>query len=161
MLNADELADLFASTEANITFTQRPDPIPGDLRIGWRLSALAIVLDKCRGGTANPEQIHLLIWALRSSSSREMIQRWISGERMPDDFAVRYDPALSRTISIAVASGLAERRPNQSIALTSQGSALARTVWSDREVLREEKGLLSSLPGKITQKAIRDLMSWS
>ena len=160
MLNVEELAELFASTESNITFSQRPDPIPGDLRLGWRLSALAMVLDKCRGRTANPEQIHLLTWSLRSASSREMLKRWISGERMPDEFAVRYDPALSRTISIAVASGLAERRPNQSIALTSQGSALARTVWSDREVLREEKELLNAMPGKITQRAIRDLMSW-
>lgn len=161
MLDAAELANLFASTEAAITFTQRPDPIPGDLRLGWRLAAFVLVLDKCRGKAANPEQIHLLVWALRTESSREMLKRWTSGDKMPDEFVVRYDPALSRTIAIAVACGLAERRNNNSIALTSEGGAFARTVWSNGDVLRDEKALLHSIPGKITQKAIRDLMSWS
>lgn len=161
MLDAYELAELFASKETGVTFTRRPDPIPGDLRLGWRLSALTLVLDRCRGGAANQEQIHLLVWALRAASTRAMLKRWIEGERMPDDFAVRYDPALSRTISLAVACGLVERRQNQTIALTHDGAALARTVWSEVEVLREEKALLDAMPRKITQKEIRKIVSWS
>lgn len=89
-----------------------------------------------------------------------MMLSWLSGRRAPDDIAVRYDPALSRTIAIAVSSGLAVRRNNQAISLAPAGKDLARSVWSNSDVLREEKALLNTFPGKITQKSIRQLTEW-
>ncbi|WP_406092975.1 hypothetical protein [Kitasatospora purpeofusca] len=161
MMNTDDLFREFSESEVSLAFTRRPDPIPGDLRLGWRISALALVLDKCRGRTANVEQIHLLIWALRSSNSRQLLKRWLAGEKSPDEFVVRYDPALSRTIAIAISSGIVQRGANHAISLTASGEALARSIWAEDQVLLKEKELLASVPGKITQKAIRELMAWS
>lgn len=161
MLSVDELSELFSDTRTPLAFSRRPDPIPGDLRHGWRLAALVLVLDRCHGSSANVEQIHLLTWAIRANATREMVRSWITGERAPDEFAVRYDPALSRTIAIAISAGLAFRKPSQAISLTAEGKALARSVWANSEVMAEEKNFLRIFPGKISQKSVRQLMDWN
>jgi hypothetical protein len=161
MLNTEELSDLFSDTHTPLVFSRRPDPIPGDLRHGWRLAELVLVLDRCHASSANVEQLHLLVWAIRSKSTREMVQSWMGGEKAPDEFAVRYDPVLSRTIAIAISCGLVYRKPSQAISLTPNGKSLARSVWSNDEVMAEEKDFLRTFPGKISQKSIRQLMDWN
>lgn len=161
MLSTEELSEIFSDTRTPLAFTRRPDPIPGDLRHGWRLAALVLVLDRCHASSANVEQLHLLVWAIRSQATREMVRAWLNGEKAPDEFAVRYDPVLSRTIAIAIACDLVYRKPSQTISLTAPGKSLARSVWANSEVMTEEKNFLRSFPGKISQKSIRQLMDWN
>ncbi|TQS07420.1 hypothetical protein [Microbispora hainanensis] len=106
------------------------------------------------------EQIYLLSWALRSKGSQEILVRWFERRKSPDDFAVRYDPSLTRTIAIAVSAGLVERNENQTISLSDSGVALARSIWANSEVMQQEKAFLSRLPNKISQKAVREIMDW-
>ncbi|MFF7525098.1 hypothetical protein [Streptomyces pseudovenezuelae] len=159
MLTTDELAEFFAGTESPVAFTRRPDAIPGDLRHGWRLASLVLVLYRCWANTASMEQIHVLASSLRSNAARDTLTRWFEDRRLPDDFVVRYDPSLSRTVAIAVACGLAIRKENQSISLSPNGVALARTIWSDAQVLQREKEFLTRLPKKISQKSMRELLA--
>ncbi|MEW2082107.1 hypothetical protein [Streptomyces sp. NPDC005283] len=105
------------------------------------------------------EQIHVLASSLRSNAARDTLTRWFEDRRLPDDFVVRYDPSLSRTVAIAVACGLAARNENQSISLSPKGVALARTIWSDTQVLQREKEFLTRLPKKISQKSVRELLA--
>lgn len=160
MVTPDDLADLLQGLDSPIAFAERPDPIPGDLRLGWRLASFALILARCHANTANMEQIHLLAWALRSKDSRDTLVRWFEKRKSPDDFIVRYDPSLSRTIAIAIAVGLARRNANQTISLSEGGIALASNVWSEAGVMRTEKEFLEKLPRKISQKAVREIMAW-
>jgi hypothetical protein len=156
----DLLEEAFGEVATPIRFHHQPDPIPGDLRLGWRLPVLMLVLDQCRGKTANLEQVHLLLWSLRSEAGRELIVRWFAGDRRPDDPIVRYDPSLTRTIALAIAAGLVNRNNNQTLTLGAQGRDIASVVKTQEGVLVEEKRTLQDLPKGITQAKVRQLLEW-
>ena len=151
------LGDAVSEATVHTRFARRPDQIPADLRLPWRLGALCLVLSQCRGKSAYFEQIHLLIWSLRSELAQQTLQRWFRGDPRPDDIIVRFDPSLSRTIAIAAASELVERRP-QGVALTTNGKEFAAAIRADDGVMQAEKHFLSTLPAAITQKSVRDLL---
>jgi len=156
----DMLEEAFGEVSTPIRFQHRPDPIPGDLRLGWRLPALTLVLDQCRAKTANLEQVHLLLWSLRTEAGRQLIARWFAGDRRPDDPIVRYDPSLTRTIALAVAGGLVTRNKNQTLTLSEQGQTIASVVRTQENALVDEKRALSALPKGITQTKIRQMLEW-
>jgi hypothetical protein len=160
-VSADVLADAFSDTFATPKFRRRPTAIPGDLRIGWRVSAMVLVLDRCRAKTANLEQIHLLTWALRSAKTRELIARWFHGSQRPDDLIVRFDPSMTRTIALCVAGEVVRRNANQTITLIRPGIELASEIMNHAELLAPEKAFLSTLPNSITQRSIQALLEWN
>jgi|GEM_PF-6587380 len=47
------------------------------------------------------------------------------------------------------------------IALLPTGLALAVDLWSDADVLVEEKTFLSKLPRSLTQRALKELTEWN
>jgi hypothetical protein len=157
MSEIDDLETMFASKRSGLRFRQRPDPLPGDLRLPWRLSTLAMVLARCRGRTAAPQQLHLIVTALRSPLLQQAILRGLAGGALPGDELVRDDPALTRTIRIAHAAGLVEAHPTR-IRLTEDGLALARRIATAPNVLQKEKEFLSRLPASITQKSFAALL---
>ncbi|MFF8727237.1 hypothetical protein ACF073_12195 [Streptomyces sp. NPDC015171] len=160
MTNQTMLEQAFSGIRSSVFFTRRPDPIPGDLRIGWRLSSAILILRQCRGNTANLEQIHVLTWALRSPHGREVISEWFLAGRKPNDLIIRHDPSTARTINLVVAGGLAVRNNNSTISLTEKGERLAHLLWRRPDVLAPEKRFLSTLPARITQRSIHDLLEW-
>ncbi len=160
MSDTAALYSAFSGIRSSAVFTRRPDPIPGDLRIGWRLASTVLILKRCRADTANLEQIHVLTWALRSTQGRKVIGEWFSEQRRPNGLVIRYDPSTARTVNLAIAANLANRNANSTVSLTDSGRRLATLVWGNRDVLVEEKAFLEELPSRITQKAIHDLLDW-
>ena len=51
------------------SFTSRPVPVPGDLRINWRLAVILLMLDSSRAKRASLAKLHLLNDAVRSPQS--------------------------------------------------------------------------------------------
>jgi hypothetical protein len=160
MADDDVLEEAFGEVSTPIRFRHRPDPIPGDLRLGWRLPVLALVLDQCRAKTANLEQVHLLLWSLRTEAGRQLVARWFAGDRRPDDPIVRYDPSLTRTVALAVAAGIVKRNKNQTLTLSDEGQSIALVVRNQKHALVAEKRALSVLPKGITQTRIRQMLEW-
>ncbi len=99
--------------DAPFTFHLRPRPIACDLRPVWRLHALLLLLEQCRGGQANIEQLHVLNWATRTRETRTAFLDFLLGKRAPSQIIVRYDPSLNRAVHFAFAEGLATRREIQ------------------------------------------------
>lgn len=156
-----DLKAAFAGISNAVVFTRRPDPVPGDLRTAWRISAIVLVLRRCRANTANVEQIHVLVWALRSEHGRRVVSEWFNHQRKPHGLIIRHDPSTTRSINLAVAAGLAKRNPNASISLTEKGERMASLLMSRNDVLQMEKDFLATLPARITQKSVNDLLDWS
>jgi hypothetical protein len=160
MSSAAVLERAFLGISSNVVFTRRPDPIPGDLRTGWRLASAVLILRRCRANTANLEQIHVMAWALRSAQGRKVIAEWFSEHRKPNGLIIRHDPSTTRTINLAIATGLARRNENSSVSLTDKGERLATILWANKDILVPEKEFLSTLPARITQKSVSDLLEW-
>lgn len=148
-------------------FTLRPVPVPPDLRVLWRISLLVLLIDKCRGGCATLEQLHVLNWAVRSERTISRAREALTGSRRPDTPVVRFDPSLSRAIAYALGEELVtEDRGNDAatryrLYLTSPGRALLRTVKETRTSFVAEKKFLEALGGKLSQRQARDLIAWN
>lgn len=159
MTVVDDLEDAFGDIEAPISFVAPSDPIPGDLRLPWRLATLLLILARCRGNKANLQQLNLLYWAIRSPGHQRLIVRWFREDKRPDDLVVRFDPALVRTVNLAVALGLLTRNHTLRFALTARGNHYAEALNASDSVLTAEKRFLSALPNRITQRNISELLA--
>jgi hypothetical protein len=160
MSEIEALEELFASAP-NAVFNRRNDAIPGDLRITWRLSVLCLVLQRFRGNKSALENLHTMWWAVRSDETRRLFLRWLDGDKRPDEIIVRFDPSLAVTVDLALGSGLVSRTSTGAIALLPTGLALAGELWSDSNVLVEEKAFISKLPRSLTQSALKELTQWN
>jgi hypothetical protein len=154
------LRELFGPDGPQVSFTRRPEAIPGDLRIAWRLTTLCLILSRTWGGKSNLATMNVLWWAIRSAEARELFLRWVRGEQSPEEVLVRYDPSFSATLDFAVGQGLVVVDEKFVIQLSKEGTKLAQTIWNTSEVLEEEKTFLQALPSRITQKSVKELVEW-
>src|SRR4051812_18459426 len=92
--------------EEPFTFRRRPTPISAAMRPLRRIALLVLMLDKCQGGKASHEQLHVLNWALRNSESQHSLVEFLRGDGHPDKPIVRFDPSLDRATLFAEAEGL-------------------------------------------------------
>lgn len=161
MSEVEDLEEFFASIAANPRFTQRSVSIPGDFRTGWRLSILCLLLTRGRANQLALNHLHVLWWAIRTSSSRTLLLKWLRGDKNPDELIVRFDPSLTVTIDLAIGQQLVEKTASGLIKLTSKGGGLADAANSDIEVLVTEKAFLDELPKTITQRQISELLEWT
>lgn len=163
MNRVEALRSLFDSPDAerlSLSFARRAEPIPGDLRLAWRLVILCMIVDRGRGGKASMQAAHVLWWAVRSPRTRSLFLRWMDGQQSPDEMLVRFDPTLTETMDLAVGAGLVEVDHNANLILLPRGKELAADAWEAAGVLQTEKEFFAALPKKISQKAIRDLLEW-
>jgi hypothetical protein len=111
----------------------------------WRLSLLAVVLGRFRGRQARIQDLHLMFWALRTSTTRNLLASWWSGVRAPDLATVRIEPGLDVTVALAVAEGIATVTTTGKIKLTQKGLAFAQSIDSEGGLMVAEKELLTVL----------------
>lgn len=161
MSEIEELEAFFSSISAAPRFTDRAVNIPGEFRTGWRLSVLCLILSRGRANQLALDHLHVLWWAVRSSTSRALFLRWATGEKSPDEIIVRFDPSLTATVDLATGQQLVGRTRSGLIKLTSAGLSLTEIVASETKVLVREKEFLQKLPSKISQRQLSDLLEWA
>lgn len=153
--------------DSPFVFRRRPVAIDPDLRPLRRVAILLCVVDACRGGVANLEQLHVLDWAIRSDSSRQVLLEYLTGERTAEDSIVRFDPTLDRAVCLAVGAGLLSSTqrstdtasvPDYRLQLTEAGERALREL--NPEDFQVERSFLSALPRKLAQTDVRDLFTW-
>jgi hypothetical protein len=132
-----------ALLDVDVTFTERPQVVAGDLRSRWRVALLLLLLDRCHGRSATLEQIHVVGWALLDEEGRQQLSAAISGDRLPDAFVVRFDPSWSRAIDLSVGEGLTEWKENTGrLRLTGVGRGVADGIWAMEDAFTGEKEFL-------------------
>lgn len=141
-----------------IVFNAKPDAVPYNYRISYKVSQICLILHKsCWGKSGcSPVKLHMISFAL---SSRAIMERLINFTR--SDYAlppiIRFDPAVNRAVSFAVADGLIFQAINGKYVLTDKGKMLVSEIEKDSEVLVVEKHDLSILSKKLTDEKIKQL----
>jgi hypothetical protein len=160
MTERQALKELLDSGSARVVFRDRAEPVPGDLRLAWRLVVLCLILDRSHGSKASMEAAHVLWWAIRSARTRHLFLRWQERDQHPDELLVRFDPSLTATMDLAIGAGLITVDSNVNLVLLPTGKQLAADAWAAEGVLEVEKSFLNALPRKVTKKSIRELLEW-
>lgn len=155
------------------TFRERPTPISPDLRPVRRIALLLLMLDKCQGGKASHEQLHVLNWALRDAESQRAILEFLNGNGHPNKPIIRFDPTLDRATLFAEAEGLVAMElvgtrngdrmvgqwPGYRVKLLETGKQIVKEVLQMVDCFKPERAFLSQLNGKFTQEKVKTLFN--
>jgi hypothetical protein len=138
-----------------LTMTSVPLPLPGRDRVAWRIAALLLCLNACRGQSATVEQLHVLSWAVRDPHNAEALLDVWEGHRGAVRPLRAWDPALDDTLRLARASGLVTQRPNGRQELSESGARVVAAVRENGVAMDSERRLLASL-GRVTESGMWD-----
>ena len=61
---------LDALLDGPFALTSRPEPVPGDLRLGWGIALVVLLLGKSRAKRASLQKLHLLAHSIRTRQAR-------------------------------------------------------------------------------------------
>lgn len=150
------------SLQGTFTFRRKPKPIPGDLRISWRMSLTLLMLLTSRGKKASLAKLNLLNDALRSEKSKEKLITILSDQLPLISWQMRIEPAFARNLDLLVGQGLAEwgiSSGRASILLTASGIEAANVIMKDHEVLIQEKEFFNSHSKKITETFVNLILN--
>ena len=148
-------------TDRDFSFERKPSPVPGDLRIGWRIPLTLLMLNYSRGKKASLAKLNLLNDALRSERSRKKLGRIISGETALIEWRMRVEPAFSRNVDLLTGAKLAEwmvANGKAAIGLTDKGKTIARKLEDDEESFVTEKAFLREFSSKITEGFVTQIL---
>lgn len=142
-------------------FEKRRQNIPADLRSIWRISALCLILEHCRGKKASVQKLQILNWAIRNKDSQESMIRFLKGESSSDDVIIRYDPAFPMALNALVGDSLCNLLTGDKIALSEKGKDFAKEVEGLEDCMLQEKSFLKEAKPFFTEGRIQQLISES
>jgi len=140
---------------SSFTYTARPDPLPGDLRMSWGISVLILALFYSRAKKSNFQKLQFLAHSVRLPEGREEVRGLLSGENKPADVSVRVEPFLNRAVAFAYSLKLVQIDKGTSVSLTDQGTKMADAILAEKESLKEEKQFLSDVAPRITDALMK------
>jgi hypothetical protein len=139
----------------SFTFTARPDPVPGDLRMSWGMAVLILMLFYSRGKKSSFQKLQFLAHAVRLSEGRDEVRGLLSGEYLPTEVSVRVEPSVNRAIALAHALNLLQIEKGKSISLTKTGLDVAKTIIENADALTEEVNFLAEVAPRMTDALMR------
>lgn len=137
--------------------TERPEPIPGDLRLGWGVSLLLLVLASSRGQRCSLQKIHFLAHLSRTAKSRQQMREVLARRRGPVDLSVRIEPWVNRAAAFAAASGLVDFRDGKALALSDEGKNAVAAIRKEN-LLEDESSFLEDVGKLTTEQVVERIM---
>lgn len=136
--------------DAPFSFSVRPEPIAGDLRMSWGISILLLSLLYSRGKRGSFQKLQFLAHSVRIPEGREDVRSLIDGKLRPSDIAVRVEPWLNRAVSYAHAFKLVSVDKGKTVSLTNKGIETATEI-QNLDALSEEGTFLREITPKLTE----------
>lgn len=149
-------------TDRSFSFRRKPSPVPGDLRIGWRLPVTLLMLQTSRRKKASLAKLNLLNDALRSEASREKLAKILLGQVARIEWRMRVEPAFGRSIDLMTGSKLVEWQiasGKATICLTEKGKSISKAIEENAEIFLDEKAFLGEFSSKITEGFVKKILA--
>jgi hypothetical protein len=144
----------------HFSFQRRPIPVPGDLRIAWRVSLILVMLACSRSSRASLAKLHILNDAVRSGQHARL-RSVLDGSHPDPPWNLRVEPAFARAIDFVVGENFAtwtKATGRAALQLTKSGAAAAAAVMGVRDGLVDEKAIISDLAKAITETMVATLL---
>ncbi len=142
---------------SNIVFDAKPDAVPYNYRISYKVSQLCLIMRICgRSDVCSLVKLHMISFALISQNNMKRLLDYIEDKGNPP--LVRFDPSVNNALTFAIAYGLIEQQPTAKFKLTSLGCQLADQILNVGDLMVEEIGELKTLSKKLTEARINELI---
>ena len=140
-----------------IVFDAKPDAVPYNSRISYKVTQLCLILRICgRGDSCSLIKLHMISYALISHANMNMLVEFAEGTANAP--VVRFDPAVNRALTYAIAYGLIEQLKNAKYKLTTRGQMLADQIKLVGDLMLVEVCDLNMLAKKLTETKIKDIV---
>lgn len=146
----------------NITFINRPIPVPYNYRIVYKITQIALIIHICSGRKAcSLTKIHMISTSLNSKEEFDNLLNYVIHNRHEINL-VRFDPSINRAIDFALAEGILLRQKNGLFKLSPKGKEFVENIIKDKNLFIFEKSQLNQLGGNLTEDKIERLIAmWS
>ncbi len=142
------------------SFQRRAIPVPGDLRIAWRVALILLMLGFSRANRASLAKLHILNDAIRSEQQGRL-KAVLASAHAGLPWNLRIEPAFARAIDFVVGENLAawtKATGRAALQLTKNGVEAAQAVMTCEDALVEERAILSELAKTITESDVAALL---
>ena len=142
-----------------ILFTDRPEAVPYNYRISYKVAQLCLILARaCGRGGCSTLKLHMISLALTSDSDMNRLIDFAS-EKINEYRPIRFDPAVNRALNYAVADNMFLQQANGLYRLTDKGKKFVSKIDDDTNLMSREKEQLHLLSNQLTEAKIKDMMS--
>lgn len=151
MLDQEELL------KNGVIFDAKPDAVPYNYRISYKVSIICLMIYKCCGRRGcSLIKMHIIASALADSRFYKKLMKFLDSN-LQREFIVRFDPALNRALEYALADKLVVQQANGSYKLSVDGKSLAKEISEDKEILCNEKQILDDISLKLSEEKIKEI----
>lgn len=151
MLNTDELL------KNGIIFDAKPDVVPYNYRISYKVSIICLLIYKCCGRRGcSLIKMHIIAAALADSRFYNKLMKFLNSH-LHYEFIVRFDPALNRALEYTLSDELIVQQGNGTYKLSAKGKELAKMIADDEEVLKNEKTILDEISLNLSEERIKEI----
>lgn len=142
-----------------IIFDSKPDAVPYNYRISYKMSQIALIIGLCCNGRSGCTlvKMHIISNALNVRSYMDDLEKYVNGKT--SYILVRFDPAINRVVKYALADGIICQLKNGAFKLTDRGKELVRLIKKDDNLMKQEKEYLTKIGYKLDAEKIERLMS--
>lgn len=141
-----------------IVFDAKPDAVPYNYRISYKIAQLCLIMDICSRGGSSLLKLHMISMGLSTKQDMQNLKS-MAYNSLTNYIVVRFDPAVNHAIRYATADGLVYQQQNGLFRLTAAGRSYAKKIIKEKNLLTEEKSYLSSLSTMLTEEKIKNLTS--
>lgn len=142
------------------SFQRRPVPVPGDLRIAWRVALIIVMLGSSRANRASLAKLHIINHAIRSGQ-QDRLKKMLSSSHTAVPWNLRVEPAFARAVDFVVGEKLAiwtKATGRAALQLTKNGVDAAAAVMGIEDALIEERAIVADLAKLITETGVGALL---
>lgn len=139
----------------SIKISERPNPVPYNHRITFRMAEISLIIIKSTLYGISLSKINMLSDALSSQSSLERLRGFVNEKE--ENYRVKYDPLVIRTLHYLIFDGLVMQQQNQKYKLTDKGKSFAKSIIRDGTLLMREKHILDEMGKALKEDKIEQL----
>lgn len=140
-----------------IIFEAKPDVIPYNYRISYKVSVICLLMKICCGRKGcSLVKIHIIANALADNNFKQVLINFLESN-IAKDIMIRFDPAINRALEYAIADKMIAQQANGAYKLVDKGKQLVKQISNDSDVLKEEKIILERISFNLTEEKIKQI----
>ena len=147
--------DISFYINSDIIFDPKATAVPYNYRISYKIALICAIIGKCCGKKGcSAIKLQMINAATISQKVKAELFSLISNPFVMETTIIRFDPAISRAINLALADEIIYRQSNGLYRLKDKGKKLVDLIYEDDTVMMVEKQLLTELSNKLTEGII-------
>ena len=144
----------------DIIFEPKADAVPYHYRITYRVALICMIIGKCCGKKGcSAIKLQMICAATESQKIQNDLFKLIERDVVPETTLIRFDPTVTRAINFALYDNLIFRQSNGLYRLSEKGKSLIEKIYSENELMQQEKALFSKLQNKLHEELIDTISS--